>query len=253
MTVEKAKEWLRLNDLPDIAVKKRGTGKDIVFSHSVETGQGKIEEAIDFFEKNVSLLGPGRYVLLAKLGAKSGASQRVFDFDIPEDAAGIGGTGVNSIMNQESIGQIISDQVKSQVSAFRAEMEKEKLLERIKDLEQELKEKASWQPKLEFLSEKLIEGIMKLNNPFQNKIRPAADAGTNGGANGVSHNGTGNNGAASNNGVSGINQEEAEALDARANAAFDILVEKLGADLVPALEALAAKDPAALKNLLKLI
>lgn len=236
MTVEKAKEWLKLNDLPDIAVKKRG-GRDTIFSYSVETGQGKIEETIDFFEKNIALVPPGRYVLIAKLGAKSGASQRVFDFDIQEDhAAGINGTG-------DSIGQLVAAQVKSEVSAFRAEMEKERLQTRIKELEQELRQKNSWQPKLEFLSEKLIEGFMKLNGNFQKSLTnstPAADANMNGGG----------SGAGENNGVSGVDQEVAEDLDQRANAAFDVLIEKVGADIVPALEALAQKDAGTLRNLL---
>ena len=84
---------------------------------------------------------------------------------------------------------------------------------------------------------------MKLNTPFQKSIQtPAADASMNGG---------GGSGASGNGGVSGapIDQETAEGLDQRANAAFDVLVEKLGADLVPALEALAQKDAGTLKSL----
>ena len=237
MTAEKAKEWLRLNDLPDLAVKKRG-GREIIFSHSVENGQGKIEESIEFFVNIISLLPPGRYAISAKSGAKSGASQRYFDFDIEDGTGG----GINGAPERESIGQIVAAQVRAEVSAFRAEMEKERLQTRIKELEQELKEKNSWQPKLEFLSEKLIEGFMKLNTPFQKSIQtPAADANMNGGG----------SGAGANGGVSGtpIDQETAEGLDQRANAAFDVLVEKLGADLVPALEALAQKDAGTLKSL----
>ena len=231
MTIDNAKEWLRLNDLPDIAVKKRGA-REIVFSHSVEVGQGKISDTIEVFEKNIALVQPGRYVLIGKAGSKSGAAQRVFEFDI-DDTNHISGTGIDS----GSIGQIVASQVQVEMKVFKAEMEVVQLKAKNVELESQLKAKNSWQPRMEFFAEKSMEAFMKLTGNFQKAVdtETAAPASENGG------------------GVAGMEKEEAEAMDERANAAFDTLVQKVGGDLVPALEALAAKDPEQLKQLLNYI
>jgi len=176
-------------------------------------------------------VGPGRYCLYAKADTKSGPAQKVFEFDI--EGAAISGPGIAGVGD---ISGLVQSQVKSEVAALRAEFEKKELEAKIKDLEERLKEKNGWQTKAEFLIEKGTEAIMKhlsLNGNFQKAVatEPAAPDGKN-------------------PGISGMDQSEAEKLDERANAAFDTLIEKVGADLIPALEALAAKEPETLKQLL---
>lgn len=165
-TIDKAINFLRLQDLPYFRVEHNG--KLAFKSNESEDGEEgakvlkelKTEESISLFIESIDLYPEGKYTLIARKKAKGTAGEMRLPFtkwSANANVSGIGSTQNNNALN--GFEALLTARLEAQQNTFNATIEKMILENKIKDLEKQVAEKPAFG--LDKLNES-IAGIVQI-------------------------------------------------------------------------------------------
>lgn len=206
------------------------------------------KQAANLFEEFMEDAAPGKYVARLKKGAKAGAAEREISFvKVDQD----GKVRISGAGDSEGVSRLMSEMEKrfeAQIDRLKQEQERTRLEEQIRELQQQVKDSRSWEPKLEKLVEFAAVRILH-HMPDSGVTITSLPAGDRDPAIGTAPE---------------LSEEEAGQLDQRVNASLSELAGKLGAGTANLLETLSRlqidklqklnqMDPATIKSLISML